>query len=345
MRENDGRKIDHATLETIRVRVVRQIVDEGANAGELAEALDFRRSTVYGWAKAYREGGVEALAAKPIPGRPKKLNDEQAETIFRILCGKNPDQMGFEFQLWTRWMVRDLIQRLFAVTLTEQSVGKMLRHWGMSPQRSVRQAQERDEAAVRRWKTEQFPLIRAEAEQVGATIYFADEASVRADHHSGTTWAPVGETPVVRRTGNRKSVAMLSAVNAQGKIHFMLQHGGSVGSKIFIEFCGRLLADDGGKAFLVVDNVKYHDSKAVREYVTKTEGRLRIFFLPPYAPDTNPDEWVWGNVKHHQIGRKRVVSVSDLYTKAKESLERLRELPEIVRGFFEDPHLAYITAE
>ncbi len=272
--------------------MARQIVDDGVNADKLADSLGFSRAAVFSWAQQYRAGGIEALRAKSMPGRPKKLTEEQADRIYTILCTKTPDQMKFDFQLWTRWMVRDLIQRLLGISITEQAVGRMLRRWGMSPQRPVTQATQRDEEKVIRWKAEQFPKIRAEARQVGATVYFGDEASVRTDHHSGTTWAPVGETPVVSRTGDRKSVLMLSAVSAQGKLHFMLQQGGSVDSKVFIEFCSKLLHDDGGKVFLIVDGVKYHDSKAVREFVTSTQGRLRIFRLPPYAPDTNPDEWV-----------------------------------------------------
>ncbi|TFE26843.1 IS630 family transposase, partial [Frankia sp. B2] len=241
MRKPDGRKIDHGTLETIRIRVARQIVDDGANADELAKALGFSRAAVFSWAQQYRDGGIEALRAKPIPGRPKKMTDQQADQIYTILCTKTPDQMQFDFQLWTRWLVRDLIARLFGISITEQAVGRMLRRWGMSPQRPTTQATQRDEAKVMRWKTEQFPKIRAEARQVGATVYFGDEASVRTDHHGGATWAPVGETPVISRTGDRKSVLMLSAVSAQGKLHFMLQQGGSVDSKVFIEFCRKLL--------------------------------------------------------------------------------------------------------
>jgi transposase len=342
MRENDGRKIPHATLEEIRIRAVRQHLEEGVPVEELVKALGLRRSTIYAWISDYRKGGGEALRAKPIPGRPKKLSDEQAERIYETLCTKTPDQLQFEFQLWTRWLVRDLIMRIFGISLTEQAVGRMLRSWGMSPQRPVGQAIQRDEAKVMRWKTEQFPKIRAAARQAGATVYFGDEASVRTDHHGGTTWAPVGETPVVSRTGDRKSVLMLSAVSAQGKLHFMLQQGGSVDSKVFIEFCRKLLHDDGGKVFLIVDGVKYHGSKAVREFVAGTDGKIRIFYLPPYAPDTNPDEWVWNNVKTAQIGRKMITSVSDLYANALAALRRLHANPCLVVGFFGDPHLAYI---
>jgi transposase len=343
MRESDGRKLDHATLESIRIRVARQIVDENGNADELARTLGFSRAAVFSWAQQYRDGGVEALRAKPIPGRPKKLSEQQADRIYTILCTHSPDQLEFDFQLWTRWMVRDLIQRLFQISITEQAVGRMLRRWGMSPQRPVRQATQRDEEKVLRWKTEQFPKIRAAARRAGATLYFGDEASVRMDHHSGTTWAPVGETPVVRSSGDRKSVQMLSAVSAQGKLHFMLQNGGSVDSRVFIEFCRKLLKDDGGKVFLIVDGVKYHDSKAVREFVTSMDGKIRIFYLPPYSPDTNPDEWVWNNVKTTQVGRKMITSVSDLYSNVLGALRRLQESPGIVRGFFGDPSLAYIA--
>jgi transposase len=342
MRENDGRKIPHPVLEEIRIRAVRQHVDEGVPVAQLVAALGLRKSTIYAWISDYYKGGEEALKAKPILGRPKKLTDEQADRIYAILCTKTPDQLRFDFQLWTRWLVRDLIQRLFCIDITEQAVGTMLRRWGMSPQRPVKQATQRDDERVMRWKTEQFPKIRAEARQVGATIYFGDEASVRMDGHSGTTWAPVGETPVIKRYMDRKSVQMLSAVSARGKLHFMLQMGGTVDGAVFIDFCKRLLKDDGGKVFLIVDGAGYHGSKAVREYVATTDGMLRIYYLPPYAPDTNPDEWVWNNVKNGQVLRKNIADVSDLYSMAEAALRRLQKAPEIVLGFFQDPHLAYI---
>ena len=113
---------------------------------------------------------------------------------------------------------RDLIRREFGVALSEVSVGRLLRMMGLSPQRPLHRAYEQDPEAVQRWKSEQFPAIRAEATTAGASIYFADEAGVRSDYHSGTTWAPVGRTPVVASTGARWSVNMLSAVSAQGKL-------------------------------------------------------------------------------------------------------------------------------
>ncbi|MCA1696456.1 MAG: IS630 family transposase [Actinobacteria bacterium] len=343
MRENDGRKLDHKTLEDIRIRSVRLIMDEQVRIQDVAESLGLRRSTVYSWVKTYKEHGAQALLAKPIPGRPSKLSDEQVRAVYTILLGKDPRQLQFDFALWTRWMVRDLIKRMYDVELTEQSVGRMLRRLGMSPQRPLVRAYEQDPEAVRRWKTETYPAIREQAVQVGATIYFGDEAGIRSDYHTGTTWAPVGRTPVVRSTGKRHSVNMLSAVTAQGGLHFML-HEESVDSSVFIEFCRRLLHDDGGTVFLIVDNHSTHLSNETRAFVASTDGQLRLFFLPTYSPELNPDEWVWKNVKHDRIGRSGITGAADLYTKATRALQRLQDLPGIVRGFFADPDLRYIHA-
>lgn len=343
MRGNDGRKLDHKTLEDIRVRAVHQIIDEGVRVEDVAKALGFRRSTVFSWVKHYREGGAEALVAKPVPGRPSKLTDQQMRAVQAVLVGKNPDQLGFEFALWTRWMVRDLIKRLFEVELTEQTVGRMLRRLGMSPQRPVVRAYQQDSEAVLEWKTVRYPAIRAEAAEVNATIYFGDEAGVRADYHSHTTWAPVGQTPVVRSTGARYAVNMLSAISAQGGLHFML-HEGRGTSEVFIDFCRRLLSDDGGTVFLILDNHSIHKSKQMNEFVASTEGKLHLFFLPTYSPELNPDEWVWKNVKYDRVGRSKITSKTDLLTKATGALERLKNVPSIVQGFFRDPDLAYIFA-
>src|SRR5512142_2241495 len=137
----------------MRIRAVRQMQD-GAHPEDVAAALGLRRSTVYGWLAKFRRGGVEALRAKPVPGRPRKLSAGQLSELYRLIVGSDPRQLQFEFALWTRWMIRDLIARMFAVELTEQSVGRVLRRLGLSPQRPVVRAYERDSEQVRVWKTE-----------------------------------------------------------------------------------------------------------------------------------------------------------------------------------------------
>jgi transposase len=229
------------------------------------------------------------------------------------------------------------------VRLSEVSVGRLLRKLGLSPQRPLYRAYQQSPEAVARWKAETYPQLRAEAAQVGATIYFADEAGVRSDYHAGTTWAPVGQTPVVAATGDRFGVNLISAVTAKGKLRFAA-YDGSLNGPVFIDFCRRLLHDTPGPVFLVLDGHPVHRSKAVKAFADATQGQLRLFFLPGYSPELNPDEWVWKHVKHDRIGRAGVTSPDDLKAKALAALHRLQKLPHLVRSFFRDPNLRYITA-
>jgi transposase len=342
MRDDDGRKLDHKTLEQLRIRTVRQI-EQGAHPEEIAAALGMTRAAVYGWLAKYREGGLAALKARPVPGRPPKLSGAQLQRIYILVVGNDPRQLQFVFALWTRAMVRELIGREFGVRLSEVSVGRLLRKLGLSPQRPLYRAYQQNPEAVARWKAETYPQLRAKAAEVGATIYFADEAGVRSDYHAGTTWAPVGRTPVVASTGDRFAVNLISAVSAKGKLRFAA-YDGNLHGKVFIDFCRRLLHDSPGPVFLILDGHPVHRSNAVKQFAASTGGRLRLCFLPGYAPELNPDEWVWKHVKHDRIGRAGVSGPQDLKAKALAALHRLQKLPHLVQGFFRDPGLRYITA-
>ena len=278
-----------------------------------------------------------------MPGRPPTLSGPQLRRVYELVVGSDPRQLRFPFALWTREMVQELIAREFGVALSRSSVGRLLRRLGLSPQRPLFRAYQQDPEAVAGWKREAYPLIRAEAEAVGAAIYFADEASVRSDFHAGTTWAPRGQTPLVRTTGARFSVNLISAVTPQGKLRFSVVDG-TLTAPRFIEFCRRLLHDAQAPVFLIVDGHPVHRSKAVKTFVASTEGALRLFYLPSYSPELNPDEWVWKNVKHDRVGRIGVAGPDDLKAKAVAALRRLQRLPQLVRGFFRDPNLSYILA-
>jgi len=342
VRENDGRKLDHKTLEVLRLRAVTQI-EAGAHPDDVAATLGMARGTVYMWLAKYREGGKAALAAKPVPGRPPKLTGRQMQQVYGWVVGGDPRQYSFDFALWTRDLVRELIAKKFGVRLSAVSVGRLLKKLGLSPQRPLWRAWQQDEQAVARWKSEEFPAIRARAKREGATIYFADEAGLRSDYHAGTTWGERGRTPVVKTTGSRHSVNMVSAVTATGTLRFAT-YTGSFTADTFLDFCRRLMRDTDRPVYLVVDGHPTHKSKKVKAFAEASGGRLRIFLLPGYSPELNPDEWVWKNIKADRVGRAGVTDQDDLKAKAVAALRRLQRLPHIVRGFFGDPNLAYITA-
>jgi transposase len=297
---------------------------------------------VYGWLRAYREKGELAFAVKKACGPKQRLSDGQLGRLYSLVVGKDPRQLQFEFGLWTRNMVRELIAREFGVEMTPQGVGALLGRMGLSAQRPLVRAYEQDPERVRRWKEEEFPAIRERAKAVGASIFFGDEASVRTDHHRGTTWAPVGRTPVVRGSGKRKSLNMVSAVSAQGKLHFCFADG-NINAESFIEYLKRLLHDIDGPIFLILDGHSAHKAKLTQEFVASTGGRLELFFLPPYSPELNPDEWVWKNLKHDRVGRMAARSVEEMRRGILKAVERLVAETQIVLGFFRDPDLAYIA--
>ena len=324
-----------------RLRAV-QLLKEGNEAELVARMFGVSRAIVFRWQQKYDAGGPLALETKKTPGPASRLSPTQMSQLYAIITGCDPRQLQFDFGLWTRKIIRDLIRREFGVEFSEVQVGRLLKKMGLSAQRPLYRAYQRDPERVEEWKKVIYPKIRRLAAEEGASIFFEDEAGLRTDHHAGTTWSPVGQTPVVIKTGERKSISMVSAISPRGELRFRVQEG-SMNADSFIDFLKALLSTAEGKVFLIVDGHPVHKSKKVREFAeNEAGGRLKIFFLPPYSPDLNPEEWVWKNVKNDRVARQVIMGKDDLRAKATGALRRLQKLPGVVRGFFRDPHLSYI---
>ncbi len=319
----------------------------GEHPEEVAAAIGMTRGTVYNWVALHRAGGEAALLAKSIPGRPTKLTGEQRRRVATLVAGTDPRQLAFDFALWTRGMVRELVRREFGIELSASAVGRMLHAMGLSPQRPLWRAWQADPEKVQAWKDTEFPAIRARAKQAQMTVYFGDEAGIRSDYHAGTTWARVGRTPVVKATGARHSLNMISAVTAQGLLRYTT-FTGSLTGPVFIDFCKKLLADTekatGRGVVLIVDGHPVHKAKKVKAWVASTQGRFELIVLPAYSPQLNPDEWVWKNVKHDRVGRTSPKTREEFIALVRAALRRLQRRPDLIRGFFGDPDLTYINA-
>ena len=320
-----------------------EALENGISADDITKVLKVSRSSVFEWHKVYRAHGAEALRTKKTRGPKSKLDSGQMSQLYRLIVGNDPRQLSFGLALWTRGMIQELIFRQFGIRLSIVSVGNILAKLGMSPQRPLYRAYEQDPEKVADWKENIFPQIQAKAKKEGATIFFADEASVRTNYHAGTTWAPVGKTPVVMGSGKTRSISMISAISPRGELHFQVYETG-IRQEEFLEFCKVLVTDTGRPVFLIMDNSQVHRAKILKAYAEQSGGMLTLFFLPPYSPDLNPDEWVWKNVKHDNLGRASVKSESELAEFADAALARLRSLPEKIRSFFRDPALRYIQA-
>ncbi len=337
----DLRSLDRTALEALRIRSVERVL-AGERHADVASAIGVAREVVSKWVAAYRKGGWEALHRTVAPGATSKLTTRQLEWLLKTITTKNPSQLQFPFALWTREIVRALIKRRWGITLGLSSITRILRKLGLTPQKPMARAMERDPVAVRLWVKTAYPKIRELARKVHATIFFEDESGVRSDYHAGTTWASKGQTPIIERTGQRVSCNMLSAVASRGLMRFMVTRA-RLTTDVFLEFCKRLIKGVKRPIFLIVDGHPTHRAKRTREFVESTKGKLRLFCLPPYAPDLNPDELVWRHVKTHSVGRRAVESHEQLVQIVTSTLFALQRRPNTVRAFFNAPTTAYAS--
>ena len=340
--KRDGRTLDHQTLETIRLMAIER-VREGERPSEVIEAYGFNRTTIYKWIKtAFGSGaGIKALRSTKATGRPRSLTPAQERRVFRWINGRDPRQYGLDFGLWTRSVVAELIEKKFGVHLGVTAVGELLARLGLTPQKPLQRAYQRDPQAIEKWQRETYPAIARRAKAQGAEVFFWDESGFRADTVHGKTWGARGHTPVVERPGQRQSVSAASAVTAQGAFWFCVYEG-ALNGELFVELLKQMMYRRRKSVHLILDSLPAHKRTIVSEYVASTEGRLTLHFLPGYAPDLNPDELVWSHVKRTGTARRPLQKGEKLREKIEEQLARIQKLPSLIRSFFKVPSVAYI---
>jgi len=335
----DARTLTQEALSDLRRRGVAS-VQNGQSPDEVAEVMGVSRAAVFSWLAMYRSGGWDALTARKRGGRPKKLNGKQMAWIYRTIATQSPLQMRFTFALWTLDMVRIVIRRQFNIQLSRSSVGRLMDQLGLSAQRPLWRAYQQNPKAVAEWIKKEYPGICAEAKRRRALVFFGDEAGVRSDAHSGTTWAPKGKTPVVSTTGARFGMNLISAISRTGQMHFAVVEG-RVNAEVFIEFLKRLIHNRRRPVFLIVDGHPSHKAAKVKRYVESVEDRLSLFFLPPYSPELNPDELVWNDLKTHILGRKAITGPDQMRKVVVSRLRWMKKTPSHVISFFHAPETKY----
>ena len=335
----DGRTFSHETSETIRRLAVRR-VKEGERPSSVIESYGLCRTTIYKWLRTARRGGEAALKGRKHPGRTPTLKLRQKLQVRGWINGKDPRQYGFDFGLWTRQIVAALIEQKFGVRIGVTAVGRLLAELDITPQKPLRRAYERDPAEIKRWRTEVFPRLRARAKRVGAQIFFLDEAGVRSDQVLGRTWGLRGKTPEVATSGRRQSVSAISAVNARGAFWYEI-YTERLNAARFLELLKHFMRGRKGPVLLVLDGHPAHIAKAVAQYVQSLKGRLELHFLPGYAPELNPDEFVWNHLKGQGVSKKPLRRDESLRSRVQTDLAAIKSRPALVRSFFHAPSVAY----
>ena len=333
MAKIDGRRLDHKALEYIRIVAVKRVVEDGEAPSDVMKSLGLCRTSIYPWLRKFEDKGWDALVEKIAQGPEPKLSEKQRQQIKRWILGKDPRQFGFDFGLWSRRIVQRLVAEKLGVDLGLTAVGRLLASLDITPQKPLRRAYERDPVAVELWQKETYPKLRKRAKRLGAKIFFLDEAGFQSDPPLGRTYGLKGQTPVVRTSGRRQSLNVISAVNARGEF-WAVSYPGKLNAEAFVAFLQNFVDSQRGKVFLVVDGHPAHKAKIVKAYLKRLQGRLELHFLPPYAPDLNPDEFVWSYMKSNGVSKKPLKQNESLTKRVEEDLNKIKRDPGLVRSFF-----------
>lgn len=340
MKHVDTRRLSPKAQDALRERVI-WTVRRGMSQAQAARVFGVSRRSVNGWHRCCRESGIRALRSRP-RGRPSviRLAPWQAATTVRLITDRCPDQLKLPFVLWTREAVRDLIASRFDIQLSVWTVGRYLKRWGFTPQKPLRRAYERDPKAVRQWLTKKYPAIRTCARREGATIYWGDEMGMRSDHQAGTSYGRRGKTPVIPGTGKRFRCNMISAITNRGKMAFMV-FDENFTIFVFIVFLKRLIRHAGRKVFLIIDGHPVHTAPRLERWLARQRGQIRLFFLPGYSPDLNPDELLNQDVKTNAVGRRRPRNKTEMVGNVRSYLWSTQRRPKKVRAYFRHSKVRY----
>lgn len=345
MEKIDSRKLPESALNERRRRAVK-MRQAGVAVREVARQCELSTHTVVEAHKAFRQGGWKAVgihrAGRPV-GSGRLLSALQEQKIQQLIEDRTPDQLKLVYALWTRQAVSELIEATYGIRLTVRNMGKYLKRWGFTPQRPLKKAYEQSPAAVAKWINEEYPKIAADAKRESAEIQWGDETGLRSDDVRGRGYAPKGKTPVVLANANRSKLSVISTVTNKGQMRWKV-FSGALNAKILIGFMKRLVHGHKKRVYLILDNLRVHHSKAVREWLEKNQDKIEVFYLPSYSPELNPDELLNADLK------QRVVKVAPARTKialtrsAISALRSIQKQPERVESYFGQDDVCYAAA-
>jgi transposase len=342
MEKIDARRLKQEVQQAIRDQVIR-LRREGKMNRDIAHFLGISEqhtSTIW---QRYQKGGKKAVLLGTRgrrQGEKRTLTAEQEHEVERLLIDKTPDQLKFPFALWTREAVKELIQRRYGIMMPIRTVGEYLKRWGFTPKKPAKRALEQNQDHVKRWLETEYPKIAQKAKKEKAEIYWGDETGVQNDSNRVRGYGPKGKTPVLAQTAKKEHISMISAINNEGRIRFMVYREAMTSQKL-ITFTTRLIKDTGRKVYLILDNLKVHHSRRVTEWVEAHKDKIELFYLPAYSPELNPDEYLNGDLKMRVHSGIPARTEKDLKHKTQSFMRILVKRPQRVRSYFRHQKVAY----
>lgn len=338
----DFRSVDSTSREEIRKRAIRQI-NSGSKKKDVAIMYGVNQNTITNWVKKYTLEGYKGLIdnKRGVRSEDKKLLSQSQELeIQRMITDVMPDQLKLDFALWTRKAVKELVEREFGIKLAINTMGDYLRSWGFSPQKPKKQAYEQCSKKVQLWLDEQYPAIKERAKSENAEIQWGDETGVRNVNQHGRSYAPKGKTPVKKNMSKRFSINMISTITNQGRVQFMI-YTGTMNADRLVEFLGQLIKNKEQKIFLILDNLRVHHSKVVKQWVEDHKKEIELFFLPAYSPEKNPDEYLNCDLKYGLSEKPAPKTKDQLKENIENHMNMLKNNSQRVIKYFKHKDISY----
>lgn len=338
----DARKISTEEQHLIRKLAVQRVLS-GESAASVTRSFGLGSTTIFTWLKVARKKGLDALCPKVRTGRNRALSELEEQEVKRWIVGGDPRQHGFDFGLWTRQIVADLILDRFGIEFSISGVGKILYRLGLTPQKPLRRAYERDEKAVQEWVERVYPKVKKYAKNRGAEIFWLDEATIRSDDPLQRTWGEKGKTPIVKTSGQRQSINAISALSNKGGFWYHVFEGKFNAEKC-IDCVKSFQKGRSHPIILIVDGHPVHKSKRVTDYIESLDGAIELVFLPSYAPDLNPDELVWNQMRNIGTSKKPLKQGESLKNRAILDLENIKQNKRLIKSFFQEATVLFAAA-
>lgn len=317
-----------------------EAVQRGEPVSVVARTHHVPLRTIFGWLSRYRHGGWHALREGRRSGRPRKVSGEMMQWIYQAITLGDPRQYQLAFCLWTLGIVRLVLKKEQGVDLSKSAVCRLLQQMGLTPQRPIYRSYKQDPQELEKYLKRTFPQLRRLAKRIGADIYFVDESAVRSDHHRGTTWGAIGQTPVVEDSGDRFGLKLISAVSPRGDMRFAVIEG-RMNSDKFIEFLKKLHADAGRPIIVIADNASYHSSGKVQKFAKESQA-IHLGWLPKYAPELNPDEQVWNHAKA-RLAKLFIDSAESMKQSVLNIMRSIQKQRRLIRSFFQLKDTSYAS--
>ena len=310
-----------------------ELKQQGWVQQDIADALDVSKEVVSRWLHRVRDAGVEALLSHPGTGPLAKLTATQKGAIPDFLW-HGAEAYGFRGDVWTCARIVRAIEEEFGVHYHKDHVGRLLKELCWTPQVPIKRAIQRDEEAIERWRVDVWPELQQRAIRERRTLVCVDESGFYLLPGVVKTYAPKGQTPVLRAKLTRDHLSIMGGMTPLGKV-FTLVRQESLNGLHSIEFLKHLLRVAGRRLLVIWDGSPIHRRIAVKEFVSGTGGKVWLEALPGYAPDLSPwDEGGWHYLKYVEMSNLVCRDLEELHQEFHLAVGRLRQKPHLVQSFF-----------